>query len=98
MADTHWVSGQYDRTATDGPKRPGLYRVEEAPGARWIADVRTEEHARLIAAAPDMLYVLQQILPYMEHPDVQAMNFAIGARVPAENVRKVIAKALGKEV
>ena len=55
----------------------------------------TEEQRKLIAAAPELLAALQLALRYLEHPDVQAIPFALHASVPAERARRAIAKAKG---
>jgi len=89
---------------------PGAWEVGEDVGdgtavvtfeARDICRVEMtfgdgEANARLIAAAPDMLRVLYMAALYLEHPEVQAIPFAVGAGNAARNVRDVIAKAEGK--
>ena len=58
---THWTYGEY----ADGSIRPGAWRVEEAPGARWVADAQSKDKARLISAAPVLLAALHQWQTFM---------------------------------
>jgi len=55
-----------------------------------------EANASLIAAAPDLLAALETALPYLEHPDVQAMPFVLPAGPIAERARAAIASAKGE--
>ena len=44
----------------------------------------------------NMLTVLRQTLPYLDHPNVQAMGFAVPVSNVARNVRDILAKAKGE--
>lgn len=65
------------------------------------ADTEPEVHeralrdARLIAAAPGMLVRLEQALPYLMHPDVQALGFCKPAEMMAQQIQEIIATAKG---
>jgi len=55
-----------------------------------------DEHlanASLIAAAPELLGALMVAVQYLEHPDVQAIPFALPASGVAKRARDAIAKA-----
>lgn len=54
-------------------------------------------NARLMAAAPDLLYALELAVRYLEHPDVQAIPFALQASAPVARAHAAIAKATGEE-
>lgn len=61
--------------------------------------VRSKAHGRVtIGPAPgnakgDALFALRSALPYLEHPQVQAMPFAVPAETVAARVRAAIQKA-----
>ena len=79
-----------------------LYRVHERPD--WIVPETGREHhkswhqllthpdARLIAAAPDLLYWLQWVMENCD--DTPEWNFGTDA---ASGIRQVIAKATGEQ-
>lgn len=50
----------------------------------------------LIAAAPELLEALRLALRYLDHPEVQAIPFALPATAAIERARAAIAKAEGK--
>lgn len=81
----------------------GICKLYEVTPPEWIGDRQTdtEANARLIAKAPEqeariegLLEVLRLVEMYLEHPDVQAIPFALPASVPLKKVQF----ALGKEV
>jgi len=47
-------------------------------------------------AIPEMLEALKLAKRYLEHPDVQAIPFALNASVPLSRIVNVIAKAEGE--
>ena len=80
----------------EGNRRVCVAEYDKGDGPYKIkGEKEAVSNARLIAAAPDMLAALQLALRYLEHPDVQAMPFALPASVPAGRVRAAIAKAEG---
>ena len=48
------------------------------------------------AAAPELLAALEAVLPYLEHPDVQAINFCLSSKTVARKLRATIARAKGE--
>lgn len=55
-----------------------------------------EANARLIAAAPDLLKVLEIALVYLDHEAVQNIGFAVNPFVVANYAKEVIAKVKGE--
>jgi hypothetical protein len=56
--------------------------------SRQIANVLPPmDNGRLIAKAPQMHELLKLALKYLEHPDVQAIPFALPASAVAERIR-----------
>lgn len=58
-------------------------------------DDETMPNARVLAAAPDMKALLRLALQYLEHPDVQAIPFALNAGVVADRVKALLAEVEG---
>ncbi len=71
----------------DGDGNPEWHIQQETNPFRYVAiNIPTEQDARLIAAAPEYDALLELALKYLEHPDVQAIPFAL----PVDNVVRMI--------
>jgi hypothetical protein len=65
----------------------GNWQVAADDTAQTIAHIRSEADARLVAAAPDMLMALRNVIALAEHPVTQAEAMRLA--------RAAIAKAQG---
>jgi len=83
-----WTPGEW--------KREGRFIVDE--DGQLIATVIEgkqpwEANLTVMKAAPEMVKALQLAMRYLEHPDVQAMPFALSAKVPLERAQAALHKA-----
>lgn len=61
---------------------------------RWLEQPNElAANARLIAASPDLLAVLELAVKYLDHPDIKAMPFAVRAETVANRAHAAITKA-----
>lgn len=91
-----WTAGKYATRAQwslrgDGDRRSlGLY---DATKSSTLSPEESEANARLIAAAPDLLRVLQSLATFLSRPSA-----ATSVReIMLGEVRSVVAKATGQE-
>ena len=67
------------------------WSTEELPTAVEL-QITPHTSVRYVVEA-NMLAILANALPYLDHPDVQAMHFALPAYSAAHQIRTVLAEA-----
>lgn len=82
-----WIV-DYVGSSSSGPDGVDVYEVVTEDGYKRICEGCYEEHARLIAAAPELLEALQELVDGM--PDVEDSETGVLAKAHA-----AIAKATG---
>lgn len=88
-----WQTNQANRVSIDGPDGAEVVRAEEYAGSAWVEV--SEDDARLIAAAPELL----EALILLEHEMVESGNAGsvdYGWKPAIEKTRAAIAKATGE--
>lgn len=86
-----WRVGDAGHTVFGPPNgNPSPHIIADIHGrAGYPGELRA--NARLIASAPTMAELLALALRYLEHPDAQAIPFALSVDVPAGRIRAVLA-------
>lgn len=93
MKHTPWNIVEYGNKEDGSPK---FYTIKH--GELTIANLgNTDKYAALIVAVPELLELLKLAVRYLEHPDVQALQFALPASAIVERCNAAIAKAEGRK-
>jgi len=91
-----WVTA-YHEPGNDVQHGLAGYSVVSGTGEGVAFNVHSEANARLIAAAPQMLEALMLAIKYLQHPDVQAIPFALPASNAVRSINAAIRAAEGEK-